>query len=207
MRKRVRGRDNTAKNAKKCEKNAKKKKTLRAVRTSALVWAGPVRTLDGWVWENFGSNFDSDFRGSCGGKATKPKKRPKRGTGAGDGQEDGNGKQKEVSMSVSWIWVTQESRVDWRKASGGEHDPVGDGASSYKRRVMLHPDAEFRRSCRILMQSSGDPGCTVCDASTGAESGRVVYKPNIFFPFFHRPWIDYFPGPRLYIPPSVALMD
>ena len=31
-----------------------------------------------------------------------------------------------------------------RKASGGEHDPVGDGASSYKRRVMPHPDAEFR---------------------------------------------------------------
>ncbi|KAJ7209160.1 hypothetical protein GGX14DRAFT_395273 [Mycena pura] len=45
-----------------------------------------------------------------GGKATKPKKRPKRGTGAGDGQEDGNGKQKEVSMSVSWIWVTQVDR-------------------------------------------------------------------------------------------------
>ncbi|KAJ7196057.1 hypothetical protein GGX14DRAFT_403536 [Mycena pura] len=41
-----------------------------------------------------------------GGKATKPKKRPKRGTGVGDGQEDGNGKQKEVS----WIWVTQVDR-------------------------------------------------------------------------------------------------
>ncbi|KAJ7196058.1 hypothetical protein GGX14DRAFT_575148 [Mycena pura] len=41
-----------------------------------------------------------------GGKATKPKKRPKRGTGVGDGQENGNGKQKEVS----WIWVTQVDR-------------------------------------------------------------------------------------------------
>ena len=39
--------------------------------------------------------------------------------------------------------------------------------------VMAHR-ATRGGSCRILMQSSGDPGCTVCDVSTGAESGRVV---------------------------------